>query len=193
MKLYLVRHGESEANATVSFSTPQTQLTEMGIEDGKMAGRLLSGISFDRILSSPYLRAIQTQAAAIPGVEAEIVDELHEFDCGSLNGMTFAAARAENPDLQELMDVDDYTRFGGEDYATVRERVRAFMRYAEGLKADKIVAFSHSGFILTFFDEVMQRKGKKGRNIFCSNGSVSVFECRGGSWFVRVFGATERL
>ena len=41
MKLYLVRHGQSEANAGEYVSTAKTVLTEQGILDAKKAGELV--------------------------------------------------------------------------------------------------------------------------------------------------------
>ena len=57
MKLWVLRHGQAEANAP---SDAQRQLTEIGREEARrMAGRLLNE-PIDVILASPYVRAQQT-------------------------------------------------------------------------------------------------------------------------------------
>ena len=68
MKLYMVRHGQSETNLSRCFTGwSQVNLTEQGIADAKRAGEYLKGISFDRIYSSDLIRAVQTAQNAIPG------------------------------------------------------------------------------------------------------------------------------
>jgi broad specificity phosphatase PhoE len=193
MRLYLVRHGESEANKNRLFSLPTVPLTDQGIKDAESVGRVLSGTKFDRVLVSPYTRARQTLEHAMPGVVGEIVDELHEYDCGCLEGNTREEMEKKYPDLSESTRVDNYTRFGGECYDDVRARARSLMDYVASLGADRVVAFSHAGFILTFLDEVMGREGKEGRRVICRNGSVNVFEYRDGIWHVLALGITEQL
>ena len=194
MKLYMIRHGQSTANLKRELSTPSTPLTEAGMQDARRAGKILSGYRFDRVFVSPYLRARETQAIALPGVDGEIMPLIREFDCGRIEGEKYADVLDQYGDaFREILEVDDFRSFGGENYEDVRERVRAFMVFAESLNCEKIAAFSHAGYILTFFDEVMQREGKPGRNIRCDNGSVNVFECIEGEWKVSEFNVTETL
>ena len=175
------------------MSVAETPLTEKGIEDAKKVGRLLRGYKFDRVLVSPYLRARQTQKYAMPDVEGEIVELLHEVDCGILEGRLYSEVLSEYEELATLIDIDDFTSFGGEDYANVRRRMRDFMAYLISLEAENVVAFTHAGVILTFFDEVMKREGKPGRNIQCSNGSVNVFEYKDGIWTIAAMNITGDL
>lgn len=191
MKLYMIRHGESCANRDGLFSLPTVPLTENGIRDAESVGRMLKGHAFDRVLVSPYLRAQQTQQYAMPGVEAEIVDDLHECDCGRLEGHPMDEMRARYEHLSEDMRREDYTSYGGEDYENMRRRVRSLMDYVLSLECETVVAFSHCGLILTFFDEIMDRPGKIGRNINCRNGSINVFEYRNGKWRVDAMNITE--
>ena len=191
MKLYMIRHGESCANRDDLFSLPTVPLTENGIRDAEGAGRMLSRIPFDRVLVSPYYRAQQTLHHALPGVEAEVVEALHECDCGSLEGNPMSEMRARYPDLAQHIAEDDYTAYGGENYAHIRERVRSLMDYVLTLNAERVVAFTHAGVILTFFDEVTGRGEKIGRHVECKNGGINVFEYKNGTWRVSALNLTE--
>ena len=193
MKLYLIRHGESRANREGIFSLPTVPLTEQGIKDAESVGRVISGTKFDRVLVSPYTRARQTLEHAMPGVVGEIVDDLHEYDCGCLEGNGREEMEKRFPNLSEYTRVDNYSVFGGEDYADVRARARSVMNYVASLGAERVAAFSHAGFILTFVDEVTGREGKEGRSIICKNGSVNVFEYKNGKWYVLALGITEKI
>ena len=64
------------------------------------------------------------------------------------------------------------------------------MRFVEQTGCETAVAFTHLGFVLAFFDEVMGRLEKPGRHIDCDNGSISIFEYRNGTWYVNAFNIT---
>lgn len=196
MKLYLVRHGESEANRQNKLSLPTVELTENGRRDAENAGALLRSVSFDRVFVSPYTRALQTQKIALPEVEGEVVDCLHECDCGRLEGMSYAEAETTYGEyFRQCCVVDDFKAFGGEDYANMRRRVREFMALAVASNCETIAAFAHAGVILAFFDEVMQRDGKPGRHVHCDNGSVNIFEYHKETnlWSLKAWNITGRI
>ena len=68
MKLYVIRHGESENNVKECFTGwMDVDPTEKGIADAQKAGKLLEGVSFDRIYASDLRRAMDTAKSAIPG------------------------------------------------------------------------------------------------------------------------------
>ena len=50
MKLYLIRHGQSETNLKMIHGGQlDVSLTQQGEKDAKSAGRLLEGISFSQV------------------------------------------------------------------------------------------------------------------------------------------------
>ena len=61
MRLWLVRHGETDANVAGLYSghTP-TPLTEKGIAQAQTLGTLLRNVSFDNVLCSELERARHT-------------------------------------------------------------------------------------------------------------------------------------
>ena len=96
MKVYMIRHGESEANkGKFHGGWLQINLTEKGIADAKHAGEYLSGIKFDKIYTSDLIRAIQTAEHALPGCEYEIISLVREVCLGSLAGRYPADCLAE--------------------------------------------------------------------------------------------------
>ena len=57
MKLYLVRHGESQTNLEHRFTgQADAPLSEQGKEDARKAGEKLKGLHFDRVYSSDLCR-----------------------------------------------------------------------------------------------------------------------------------------
>lgn len=57
MKLWLLRHGAAEP---YQRHDAERQLTEQGREQVVQAAQFLTGVHFDRVLCSPYIRARQT-------------------------------------------------------------------------------------------------------------------------------------
>lgn len=60
MKIYLVRHGETVGNAKNFHQTPETPLTQTGINQAKAVAKRLKDRNIDFIYSSTHLRTQQT-------------------------------------------------------------------------------------------------------------------------------------
>jgi broad specificity phosphatase PhoE len=90
MRLYFVRHGESEANVLHIISNRGVKhgLTKRGREEVLGLADQLASISVLKIYSSPLLRAIQTAQILSDGfdIDFEITEALREYDCGVLEG-----------------------------------------------------------------------------------------------------------
>lgn len=94
--LYLVRHGESEANAAGVFAgQTDSPLTPKGREQAKVVARALQPVHFDRIVTSPLSRTKDTAAviAAGRGIPVEAFDDLKEIDVGIAAGKPFDELR----------------------------------------------------------------------------------------------------
>src|SRR5690554_3359559 len=85
MKLYIIRHGESEMNRLcLHCGWADPALTPLGHEQAKMAGKRLRHVDFDIVYVSDLLRARQTAEDALPGYSYQITDMLREIDVGKL-------------------------------------------------------------------------------------------------------------
>lgn len=61
MKIYIIRHGETVANAEGRMQGwTNGELTELGIKLAEVTGQAMRGIKFDIAYSSPLERARQT-------------------------------------------------------------------------------------------------------------------------------------
>ena len=67
IRLVLVRHGLSSFNAKglIQGRTDNSLLTDEGYEQARKAGKALSKITFDKIYSSPLVRAAETSKTII--------------------------------------------------------------------------------------------------------------------------------
>jgi broad specificity phosphatase PhoE len=96
MKVYFVRHGESEANLLHEFSNRGFKhgLTQRGQQQATALAQSLKNASITKVFSSPLRRAVQTAEilASALHVPYEITDALREYDCGILEGHSDAAS-----------------------------------------------------------------------------------------------------
>lgn len=185
MKLYLVRHGQSETNLSRRFSGwAQVSLTEKGIEDARRAGEYLRKISFDRIYSSDLKRAVQTAHFALPGCEPVQLPLLRENSVGSLQHKLVAEMEAVYGERFWVTPTGtDLTAFGGENHDIVRQRVREFLDLLEADPCERVVAFAHEGVLRCMVDLVLGMQFNR-HHLRCPNCTIAVFEFVNGNWML---------
>lgn len=156
MKLYFVRHGESEANTQHIISNRGLQhgLTDAGRQQAAALVARLKNVRFAQIYSSPLLRAMQTAEIVSRelGVPCEVADALCEFDCGALEG---ESTRAHGDDYRRLFLDWQAGRWdsrfeGGESLLDVQARFVPFIERMtrEHGESDNILLVSHGGTLL---------------------------------------------
>jgi broad specificity phosphatase PhoE len=96
-KLWLMRHGETEWSKKHKYTgLTDLELTDEGVQQAVAAGRKLSGVNFDSVLTSPLKRARRTaELAGFP--DAEVVPYAHEWDYGDYEGQRSSDIRKKDP------------------------------------------------------------------------------------------------
>lgn len=96
-RLWLLRHGETEWSRDHNYTgLTDIDLTPVGEEQALSARSKLEGIRFDRVLTSPLIRARRT-AELVGYPDAEVVPEAHEWDYGDYEGRRSSDIRKEKP------------------------------------------------------------------------------------------------
>jgi broad specificity phosphatase PhoE len=130
--LYLVRHGESGANAAHVFAgQTDSPLTARGREQATVVAGALRPVHFDRIVASTLSRTNDTAAviAAGRGVAVETFADLNEIDLGDAAGKPFDEVRG-----LPGYDSEGFTQWpGGESLDQVATRA---MRVIDRLVAE---------------------------------------------------------
>jgi broad specificity phosphatase PhoE len=139
MEIVLARHGETEWSRDRRHTgRTDIPLTETGRDEARALRDALAGRSFERVLSSPLERALETCRLAGLGERAELSDDLVEWDYGDYEGITTAAIREERPGWYLWRDGCP----GGETAAGVGRRVDRVIAALDGLEGDAAV-FAH--------------------------------------------------
>jgi len=152
VKLYFVRHGESEANTqhVISNRNSPFGLTERGREQAQTLAQKLSDISFTAIFSSPILRARETaeilsQSFRLP---YEVTEALREYDCGILEEKSDEESWRLHREFYEDWTLrHNYSNRpeGGECFVDIRERFLPFIKSFKHESDDHILLIGHGG------------------------------------------------
>jgi probable phosphoglycerate mutase len=169
MRLYFVRHGQSEANLTRTFSNFgwKHPLTQKGVEQAHTLAERLAREGITRIYSSPIQRAVQTAAilAAKIGSSFELSEALREFSVGIFED-------SNDPKDWEAHDdvMADWFRCrkleskieGGESFLDIRTRFEPFIdqvvSQARGTD-ERVVLVGHGGLYITMLPAILKNIG----------------------------------
>lgn len=139
MEIVLARHGETEWSRDLRHTgRTDIPLTEVGRAEAALLRDPLARRSFGRVLSSPLGRAIETCRLAGLGDQAELSDDLLEWDYGAYEGITTKQIRERRPEWYLWRDGCP----DGETAGDVGRRVDRVIGELEGLDEDAVV-FAH--------------------------------------------------
>lgn len=97
MVIYLIRHGETASNAARIVQTPETPLSERGIDQAGRLARRLEGEKITMILSSDLKRAVMTaeRLAVCTGAAIVLEPHLQERNYGDVRGLPYSEVAAD--------------------------------------------------------------------------------------------------
>ena len=175
--LYLVRHGETDWNLSrrIQGST-DIPLNDTGREQARATGRLLARRRWDRIVSSPLGRALETArliGAEVGIDEVETLPEIVERSYGEAEGLNAQQLAERFPSDHSGLDARDVP--GREDREAVAARaISALIAYAEAHPGENVIVTTHGGLIRAVLNAVAAGAGSHhGRQI--TNGSIHSF------------------
>jgi broad specificity phosphatase PhoE len=127
-RLLLLRHGQTALSVERRYSGHgDPELTDLGRRQAAGAATRLAAVpGIAAVLTSPLLRARQTATAVAEATGAPLVvrQGLIETDFGDWEGLTFAEARARDPELHAAwLGSEDAAPPGGESFAAVGMRI----------------------------------------------------------------------
>lgn len=164
-EVYFLRHGETLWNRAhiLQGSVPYTGLTDRGVRMAKVTGEGMAaaGLRFERIYTSPFVRARSTAEYVSAATGPAPVDDvrIREMCFGVYEGMKYS--RKAYPDENLRLFFEDPERYvpagkGAESFADVGARVRDFLeRELKPLdgKVKRILCVSHSLVLKTIVRE----------------------------------------
>jgi alpha-ribazole phosphatase/probable phosphoglycerate mutase len=187
MKLYFVRHGETDLNRENKLQGRiDCPLNDTGIRQAlDLRGQLLEQqVRFDRVMASPLTRAVQT-AALIADVETgEVIrdDRLLEISYGIYEGVPFTDLKQEmfaffrDPEHVEAPD-------GVEKISEVMERTGDFLSEMSQICSDeKVLVVTHGVALRAVLGHIQGNGDSAVWGIPVENCTLYIVECKDGVW-----------
>ncbi len=170
MKIYVVRHGQTELNAKGLITGGlEDKLTPKGEEQARAAVAELPH-TIKRIYSSSLNRARQTANIINEALQLPISyhDELQEVNFGDLNGTPYLEEYKEKHRSMEY----DWRQYGGESMKDVKDRILSILKKIKAENGDgEALIVAHGGTIrMLHFLETGQVLGE------VENASLSSFD-----------------
>ncbi len=159
LELWLVRHGETTWNAEGRWQGhADVPLSEVGRDQAHRLAQRLEGVSFDAVISSDLIRALETArivAARLGGSPDVLIDpRWREIHVGALGGLTPAEAEARG--LGRWHRPFDERYPDGESRAEMGVRVsHALAQVAREHAGQRAIVFSHGGTIKSAFGALL--------------------------------------
>ena len=167
--VYLARHGETTWSLTGQHTgLTDLPLTERGERNARALGKRLDGLNFDKVFTSPLLRARRTCELAGFGAAAEVDRDLVEWNYGEYEGRRTSEIRAERPGWQLFRDGCP----GGEspdDVGARADRVLGRLRAVQG----DVLLFSSGHFLRVLAARWISLEPAGGRHFLLSTASLS--------------------
>ncbi len=167
-KIYLVRHGETEwAISGKHTGRTDIELTERGKRNASDLGERLGSHRFEKIISSPLIRARAT--CELAGFTPVIDPEVMEWHYGDYEGMLSSEIKQRDPDWNVFFDGCP----NGESPEQVTERALGVLAKLESRTGD-VAIFSHGHFLRALAGCWLAGTVEAGRQLLLSPGAVCI-------------------
>ena len=148
--IYMIRHGESQANEINAFlGHGDLDLTALGEKQAELTAEYLSSIPVDKIYSSDLKRAYRTAqvTAKLRGMDIEKDERLREIDAGEWDKVPFHDILKKDTErfTQWLNDIGNACPVGGESVEHLSDRILcAITDICEKNEGKVVFIFSHA-------------------------------------------------
>ena len=190
IRLVLVRHGLSSFNAKglIQGRTNDSLLTDEGYEQAFKAGKALSKINFDKIFSSPLVRAAETAKTIKKSFkkEQEIIfdDNLLEVDLGDWSGLKIDEIKNKFPEIYPIWKTDPENlilkRSNNKTYKPIQELFDQANNFIENIKKNyldkdlNILVVGHNAILRCLILLLLGKPNHGFRKIRLENASFSI-------------------
>lgn len=205
-KIYLVRHGETEANAGRLFQGNDQPLNAAGETQARRVAARLAHIKFDALIASDYTRAQQTaeeisKVSGVPIATSHLFRELDPparfFGTSWDNNGEYQAISKE---LHEHFSDPDWHFEDMENYVERIARAKDALAFLASHEADSTLVVTHGTFlkfllcVMIFGDAITCDIWNAWKVVFSpDNTGVTLLEYNDGDWKIRVLNDREHF
>ena len=179
-KVYLLRHGESEANRRGILAGPDNSidLTEKGRKDSRKASKYLCKVDLTHIYTSPISRCIQTIDLLInskPQIPVSVDGRIQEMNYGDWNGKELNLL-SKTREWKRIQNQPSKFKFPqGESFTQLRRRVQSFLTEISELQGPVLVV-SHGDVIKMMLTCTLDLSTDNFQKFVIQPASISIIE-----------------
>ena len=183
MKLYLVRHGETELNVKkVYYGSTDCELTEKGKEQAVSLKTAFASVPLDLVLESPLKRAKTTVDLILGEKEVPRLEDgrLKELDFGGWEGKSYTELQGDPFYEQWCCEWKTTCPPRGECFLDLAHRVRSF--YGDLLKREeeRVLIVAHHAVLQQLMACLLEAEPESCWHYAFEQGTYTVFEIRDG-------------
>src|SRR5689334_16076053 len=133
MDVFIVRHGQCLGQCDPNVTSPDSDLSELGMQQAQQTGQRLAQMSITHIISSPLVRALATAsciAEALGNHSVLVLPELQEIHSGLHRGYSRTELQQRFPCAVFPASItEDGWNHGGDSYEGVFARSQQVATY----------------------------------------------------------------
>jgi|SRR5579884_4359796 len=194
MKVYVVRHGETEANVNRVHQKLSEPLSKNGRKQAQVLAERLSDIPLDLIISSPFKRTKQT-AEIIAKINKKPIEYCELFKEFKRPSEIEGHSRDEEEvvtirqKMTDNVDNPNYHFSDEENFFDFRERCIKALEYLENLDKENVLVVTHA-LIMTMLTAIMvfgkevtpENYATFGPFLRLSNTGITIYEFKEDRW-----------
>lgn len=187
MNIYVIRHGETDANKNhLLQGTIDWPLNDYGIELAEITGKNMKGIKFDACFSSPLKRAKQTAEIVLKNsdnnIDIQYDDRIKEINMGIYEGKCFSPDNLQVPITLILLfkwNAFFCGRFkGGETAREVCKRTQDFLKELSTKNYENVLVSTHGCATRAMLNMLYDNKFSFWQNGVPYNCAVNIIEVK---------------
>ncbi len=196
MRVYFIRHGETESNITRMNQSSNDPLSEVGINQAKVVAKRCKELPVEVILTSPFERAKLTAEIIQQQIKVplEVVDQLKEIKRAS----EFDGKHLDHPEIVAIRQLilqnasnPDYRYSDEETFNEFKQRVEQIFQILEGRPEESVLVVTHSQVLVMLFAQLMfgdkvssLELNKVRTTLRLNNSGITVFDYINNKWSV---------
>jgi broad specificity phosphatase PhoE len=166
----LIRHGETEWSLNGRHTgTTDIPLTENGRNVARQWKPVASQQTFALVMTSPLQRARETCELTGLGQQAEVDNDLREWNYGEYEGLTIKQIQAQRPSW--MIFTDGCPK--GESPDEIQARIDRVIKRVRAVEGD-VALFAHGHFLRCFGARWLGLRAEEGRFFLLDPATVSV-------------------
>ena len=183
MKLYLVRHGETELNVKkVYYGSTDCALTKKGREQAASLKKVFEKMPLDVVLESPLLRAKDTATLLLGENAAPRMtdDRLKELNFGAWEGKSWQELQGDETYEKWCVEWQTTCPPDGESFLDLAARVRSFYEELLARKEENVLIVAHHAVLQQLMACLLEADPASCWHYAFSQGTYSVFDVNQG-------------